>query len=141
MEPRRPTLRRRVASIVGVLAAVAVGGTLWWAVPCELTLDVRVPDGTKCEVLGAAVLRRRAGHLTDEILQDGTAAFPDRIARDTSFRFRLPRGEYRIVVSCEDTQAADERIRRVDERFRLATSRTVLVPLAASAGNEGRVIK
>jgi len=29
----------------------------------------------------------------------------------------------------------------VDERFRLATSRTVLVPLAASAGNEGRVIK
>ncbi len=87
------------------------------------------------------MLRRRAGHLTDEILQDGTVAFPDRIARDTSFRFRLPRGEYRIVVSCDDTQAADERIRRVDERFRLATSRTVLVPLAASARNDGRVIQ
>jgi len=122
--------RRRLALITGVMAALAIGWALWFALPCELILDVRVPEGTSSEYFSAAVLRRRQGHLTDEILQDWILRFPDRVAHGGVFRARLPRGEYRIVVRCENTDP-------FDERLRVGASRTLVVDLVAHQGHDG----
>jgi hypothetical protein len=133
MQLPNPTIRRRVASIVGVMAAIAIGWAIWWAVPCELTLDVRVPEGTKSDYLAAMVLGRQADRSV-KILQDWMVVFPDRVARSTSFRARLPRGDYRIVVMCDNTD-------QVDQWIRLGTSRTLLVPLTAHPGHDGRTVQ
>jgi len=104
------------------MATIAVGATFWWGLPCELTLDVRVPPGSDSHYLGASVRRHISPGGPDETLQAWTLEFPDGSARDTTFRARLPRGDYRITVGCEHAALFDERIR-------LGMSRTLIVRL------------
>ncbi len=106
------------------MATIAVGATLWWGLPCELRLDVRVPQGTDSHYLGALVGRHTTAGGPYEILQSWMLEFPDGVAHDTTFRARLPHGEYRIVVECENAA-------RFDETIRLGVSRTLIVRLTS----------
>ena len=89
-------------------------------------VDVRIPQGTTSHYLVVSVLKRRLDR-SDYTVQDWWQNFPDGAAHDTTFRARLPRGEYRLVVGCQNAAL-------VDQRIRLVVSRSLVIPLVPRPG-------
>lgn len=124
------TWRKRSAA---VLAVVALAGlvALWWTVPVEVTVNVQVPAGVRSDTLSIVLARETSGPLV--IQAEHELHFGDKNAQSTSFTVRLPRGKYRLLVACDNTD-------RFDEQVHVLGGRTVTVALRQHEGHDGRVL-
>jgi hypothetical protein len=123
--------RRRTAAVLAVVALAGLVG-LWWTAPAQLTVNVEVPPGVQSDSLGVVLARRETNGLY-AIQATHELRFSDNEAHSTSFSARLPRGRYRLVVSCDNTD-------RVDEGVRVFIGQTINVTLRQHDGNDGRII-